>query len=213
MKPYLYFMNRSIILVFLILVSGCSRNNDGEYHELAPIDKSMQGFFFKTGSNWIYHDSSTKYYDTVTLTEVRTGTESMYYGLNQWVDYEFYDMHNYSSHQSSYSHEKILGTRVLWNPCGIGPLYGKGVLLYQSGSDTSGVNHIEFLDSLRIGTRTYYHVLECSVIPLPSSDPCLYGSLTVNTDFYSVDSIGLIRKVVHATPEEVWDLISWKINR
>jgi hypothetical protein len=202
-------MKAGFLLVLFALFAGCKRNEVGEYHNFRPIDSNLGSFFFQVGSYWIYVNDSTGARDSTYLFFTNSGTDQVYYGQNQWNDWEFYDLFYRSAPGGSTFRDRIEEDHLVRNPCRGYPFGAWGVTLYSLSEDS--IPHLSYLDSLPLGNHIFYHVQKFSV----ESDfgTCRGGFLTVNTDFYTVDSIGVIRKVVHSTPEETWDLVAWKILR
>ncbi|MCX6249179.1 MAG: hypothetical protein NTX61_00350 [Bacteroidetes bacterium] len=212
----IYIMQRFLMTLFLFLcLFSCKKKeqeqslsskdsckNHLNYTDLS-IDETMNGFFFKAGSFWIYKNDSLNTYDSVLLKNVQTGCESisfpdfMLYPGGNW---DYYNM-NYYSYPLGEQYYDILERNQLMRNCHPSYLQAAqaGWTLFFGFPDTN------YIDSMQIDNHTFYQICKSSSLNTINNP--------LNITAYTANNIGIVKKIINFQPKQQWNLVRWKIYK
>jgi len=204
-------MNRQILLfIIILLITGCSDNNDITDQEIIYMDKHYDNFKFGEDSYWVYQDSATNALDSIFIASTETGfywNPPSVHGI-PGTKREFYKM-KYKNEISSTTYFDFIdsygirrNTETVWEICG---------RLYYTLNPQS---EFEIIDILSVNGIDFFNVMKSEIIANDYVEGCDSGGFTYDTEFYTVENYGIIKMVVKKDQDfQIWNLVRWKINK
>ncbi len=180
------------LFIIIITTLSCSKDDEPCSGKMSgaqrPVFDCLNNLMFDTGSVWLYQDTGSSLQDQVSVLSWET-----YSNKGQSLCGGFYEelKINYTSWLDGNYTETYNLNYIRWNASGY-PKYF---------CDAPNI-----LDSLVVNGTTYFNVTEITDIDYPYVTP--------NVQYYWVDSIGIIRKVLYNGPSNIttYDLQSYQVN-
>lgn len=203
--------NVLIFSLFILIIISCKKKSDNPESSCSSndwdyqyIDGPLNDFFFKEGSYWIYKNDSLNSLDSVILKKTESGCEPVYYYQGRGTNWQYYTLFYYSYPSGTHYYDMIEGEVMMRNRHPSQYVAYQGWILYSTLDTSLSYWLPKHLDSLKVGNHTFYNV---------QLSKNLFGA-NDNTDIYTADKIGIIKKVdKNSSSEKVWNLIRWKINK
>jgi hypothetical protein len=162
----------------------------------------MKGFFFTSGSFWVYRNDSLNLYDSVVLYKTSSScVEVTYTGPGIGGEIDSYYCSYYREYPSGEQYFDAILAKVMYRnflPSSI--IESKPEwLLYSVGTPDSN-----YIDILQVGLHTFY---KC------------YGSHSKgennpdNVIVYTTMDVGIVKKIIIGNPNQVWNLVRWNIKK
>jgi hypothetical protein len=203
-------MKKSILISLMLAISllglltTCNKKKQSACEEASsdceykPIASTMKGFLFGSNSYWVYKNDSLNSYDSIFIISTETGCEVLDIYLGYCVKADYYKM-NYPGKWNADNYYDMIESSILGrngHPLSLDFSYQKGWILYDG-------REFVFIDSLKVGENTFYHVQK--------SDGAynIYSDVTV----YTAKNVGIVKKIINTNPKQVWNLVRWKINK
>lgn len=221
MKKNIRLLILSLLIVIVTLNSG-AQNMRSVFVSSNTFDQDTVRVYwyfatkFVFGSGfWVYKDTVSDETDSISLVNISHG----FYGPNPaFSEFSEYYLMDYYSHTYDSSYNDFFW-RNLWRRNGGGEYaeLGQPVMdigQFESypevGNGFNGYEIIDILDSLIVGSQTFYHVVWSHIY----KDQQYQHEFDFDTDLFFGENVGIVRKEYtdNAGVHHVWNLTNWEIG-